>query len=193
MQAQTRREFIAGACLFAGMIAIGGVSVAYADNGELLRPPGGQDEERLRSLCVKCDRCRTVCHAGCIEPASVSDSFIDARTPKLNFHYGYCDFCNKCIETCPTEALEPFDPETQTIGIAKVNTDECIAYTRGNCNVCEDSCEYGALNFESGHPVITGELCCGCGACVMACNININMTFNGSYDRAIEVYPAEVS
>lgn len=184
----TRREFLIGAGLFAGCLILGGTATAFASDGELLRPPGGQDEDRLRSLCIKCDRCRSVCPQNCIEAATVADGFLDARTPKLNFHRGYCDFCDRCIDVCPTGALMPFDPAVERIGTAVVDTSKCIAYTRGTCVVCKGSCPYDALEFdETSHPVVDASKCNGCGECVVACNVNVNRTFDGSFDRAIEV------
>lgn len=185
----TRREFVAGTCLFAGMLALGGGAKAFAaDDGQLLRPPGGQDEARLRALCVKCDRCRQVCPQGCIETVSAGKGFLDARTPMLNLHRGACDFCNRCIEVCPTGALQAFDPAKDKIGVAVLDTQKCIAYARGLCVVCEGSCPYDALTFDaSGHPQVNEAACNGCGECVMACNVNVNRSFDGSFDRAIEV------
>lgn len=184
---KTRREFVVGAGCLVGLVALGGVTKAYASEGELLRPPGGQDEERLRALCIKCDRCRSVCPQHCVEPVSVTEGFLEARTPKLNFHKGYCDFCDKCIEVCPTGALVAFDPEVDKIGVAVVDPEKCIAFTRGLCTVCENSCQFDALEFVDGRPTIHEDKCNGCGECVMACNVNVNRTFDGSFDRAIEV------
>lgn len=194
MKTQTRREFVAGACLFAGTLALGGVAKAVTpEEAELLRPPGGQDESSLRALCIKCDRCRSACPQHCVEPAAVSDGFLLARTPKLNFHRGLCDFCGKCIDACPTGALHAFDPYADKIGIARINTEKCISYTRGTCTVCQGSCPYDALTFnENNHPEIDASLCNGCGACVMVCTSNVNRAFDGNRERAVEVWP-EVS
>ena len=91
--------------------------------GELLRPPGGQDERALAAACLKCDRCRSACPTGAVAVASVGDGFLRARTPVLDFHKGYCDFCGKCIEVCPTGALRSFDETAEKLGVAVVQKD----------------------------------------------------------------------
>ena len=98
MAAYTRRAF-AGFCGAAAAFAAFGGAVKAADGASetaLVRPPGAQDELRLLASCVKCDRCRSVCHTGVIGVAEVGDGFLRARTPKLNCHRGSCDFCGDC-------------------------------------------------------------------------------------------------
>ena len=123
MTAMTRRSFVGLAAVCAVGAGVGGAGVAFAGEGELLRPPGGQDERALAAACLKCDRCRSACPTGAVAVASVGDGFLRARTPVLDFHKGYCDFCGKCIEVCPTGALRSFDETAEKLGVAVVQKD----------------------------------------------------------------------
>lgn len=109
--------------------------------------------------------------------------------PKMDFHKGYCDFCGKCIEVCPTGALVPFDCGADKIGVAIVQRDRCLAYTQG-CNNCKESCEYGALVFDQGGcPSIDAALCNGCGRCEFDCTALVFGTFAGGTRRGVQVVP----
>ena len=59
--------------------------------------------------------------------AAVGDGFLRARTPVLDFHKGYCDFCGKCIEVCPTGALRSFDETAEKLGVAVVQKPRCLS------------------------------------------------------------------
>ena len=194
MAAYTRRAF-AGFCGAAAVFAAFGGAVKAADGASetaLVRPPGAQDELHLLVSCVKCDRCRSVCHTGVIGVAEVGDGFLRARTPKLNFHRGSCDFCGDCQRVCPTGAIGAFDPEADKMGMAVVQKDRCLSYFQG-CTVCEDSCAFDALAFVDGHPVVDGDACNGCGQCEFECTALVYGTFAGGTRRGIVVVPPEAA
>jgi ferredoxin-type protein NapG len=192
----SRREFVQGMALCAGLFAIGRFGAPGAGYAEtsgvaapaLLRPPGGQDEERFLARCIRCFRCLNACPTRCIVSADIPDGLLTARTPRLDFHKGPCVFCNRCIEECPTGALAAFDPRQESIGKAQINTRTCIAYVVGTCTLCKGSCPFEALTFgEDNRPVIDAGQCNGCGQCVVACKSNVLRSYDGSRDRAVEV------
>lgn len=184
----SRRGAIVAVGSLAGCFVLGGGVKALASDSRRIRPPGGQDEARLRALCVKCDRCRTACPAGIVVPVSVEDGLLGARTPQLDFHLGYCDFCGLCQKVCPTQALSPeFNPEVESMGVARVDVELCLAYGKG-CVKCKDSCRFGALEFdEKNRPHVDEARCNGCGECVDACQVNILGVYSGR-ERALEVH-----
>ncbi|MGI6032181.1 MAG: 4Fe-4S dicluster domain-containing protein [Coriobacteriales bacterium] len=190
--AVSRRGFVYGACGIVGLFALGGIGkVAYADE-TLLRPPGGQDESAFMSACLKCDKCRSICPENCIVAGTIEDGLVNYRAPKLNFHRGYCTFCNECIEVCPLGALASFDPASQKIGVARIDSDECIAYKLGGgCSVCVDTCPYRAISLDaSGRPVVDETLCNGCGKCEHECPSASLGSYSGSRIRGINVEKA---
>ena len=135
----TRRAFLGFTAATAALAGVGASAIAFAGEGGLLRPPGGQDEGALVAACVKCDRCRSACPTNVVGVAHVEDGLLQARTPVLDFHKGYCDFCGKCQTACPTGALGSFDPQRDKLGVAVVQKDRCIAYFEG-CVECENVC-----------------------------------------------------
>ena len=187
MTAMTRRSFVGLAAVCAVGAGVGGAGVAFAGEGELLRPPGGQDERALAAACLKCDRCRSVCPTGAVAVASVGDGFLRARTPVLDFHKGYCDFCGKCIEVCPTGALRSFDETAEKLGVAVVQKDRCVAYYQG-CVECQKACPFEAIALDGdGHPVVDADRCNGCGVCEDVCPARVYRSFSGGTRRGIVV------
>lgn len=191
----TRRCFMGGAaCVIAGL-AVGVAGHAFASgnaSAQIVRPPVPASEELFSALCIKCERCTSVCPRGVIEPVGIEGGFIKARSPKLSFKKNYCDFCNKCVEVCPTGALftaDPNDPAQGRIGCALVHEDACLAFIEyGSCGICIDACPYGALSFDAQRrPVVDEAKCNGCGKCESVCPANVLTRFDGADYRGIEV------
>ncbi|MBP2635402.1 MAG: periplasmic polyferredoxin [Firmicutes bacterium] len=186
----SRRTFLkisAGALgLFLGL---GGLARAIPHK-TLLRPPGGQDATSFIAKCVRCDRCRSACPSSVIALAHLSDSILNARTPVMNFHLGYCNFCNKCVEVCPTQALKPFDIKSVKLGLAVVQQDTCIAWQSRGCMVCVTACPYQAITLDNQkHPVVDSQKCKGCGMCEKVCPALVMRSYSGGKVRGIVVTP----
>lgn len=140
--------------------------------------------------CLRCDRCRSICPTAVIGTAHLSESILAARTPVMKFHLGYCNFCRKCVDVCPTQALQPFDIQTVKIGLAVVQKDICIAWDSRGCTVCLDACSYQAIRLDSqGHPTVDPHKCNGCGVCEKVCPALIMRAYIGGNVRGIAVTP----
>lgn len=204
----SRRTLCAGAAGVAAMLGLG--CLKFVPESSLLRPPGGQDEDRLLSACIRCEKCYTICPNDVIRPAHVEDGLIGMRTPQLVFptsgagdveNIKYCDFCTQanngvplCVQACPTKALSlPADAtaETYVIGIAKITQDECLAYRLKGCHFCYDACPYEAIEMDDdGMPHVIEDKCTGCGACEAACvSLQDASIASGATRRAIYVDP----
>lgn len=186
----TRRAFLGVGATAVGVGAFGGVARAASSNDSLLRPPAVADEGAFLSRCIRCYRCVSVCHTGALVPATLNDGLVEIRTPKFDFHQGYCDFCGDCRDVCPTEAIswcDPYDPGTGRIGVAEVDPQRCIAYFNG-CTVCAERCPYGAIFLDGNdRPVVDGSRCNGCGVCVHECPALVYRSFSGGAKRGIEI------
>lgn len=173
------------------MFAVGGAGVALTGDGEMLRPPGGQDEARFVAACLKCDKCRSICPENCITTCVLEDGLVNYRTPRIDFRKGMCTFCGECIGVCPTGALAPFDEAVDRIGVAAIDEQECIAFQKGGCRVCVDACVYDAISLDStGKPVVDAALCNGCGRCELACPSASYLAYSGSPNRGVNVWKA---
>ena len=152
----TRRTLCLGAGGAAVMLGLGGLK--YAGSQSLVRPPGGQDEERLISACIRCEKCYEICPRDVIAPAHLEDGVLNMRTPTFDFSANWCDWCADehdgtplCVSACPTEALKlPADAtaENTIIGKAVIREDWCLAYKLTGCRFCYDACPYEAMELD---------------------------------------------
>lgn len=188
----SRRGLLYGVVGVAGVVALGGAGKLVESDASLLRPPGGQDATAFYALCLKCDKCRSVCPENCLSTSILEDGLIAYRAPKIDFRKGYCTFCNQCIAVCPAQALQPFDPAVEKIGLAVVDTEECLAFHQRGCAVCVEACEYGAITLDAdNHPVVDERMCNGCGRCEFECPSGSLGSYSGSRNRGINVRPFE--
>lgn len=195
----SRRTLITGGAGIAVLLALGGASRAFAAGDDLLHPPGGQNYRLFAGACIHCDRCRSACPQGAIGVVHLEESLVLARSPKMNFRLGYCDYCEgregyRCVESCPTGALTAgFDPAVDKIGLAAVDTSECLLYRTGGASCsreCISACRYDAVSvLDSGALSVDAALCNGCGACEYRCPSTTFASYTGSNRRGINVEP----
>lgn len=197
----TRRSFAVGVVGTCALLGMGGLK--YVGSAAICRPPGGQDEDRIISLCLHCEKCREVCPKTAIGVAHIEDGILNMRTPKMNFNLGWCDYCAEshdgvpqCVASCPTQALllpEGATAETVIIGKAEINHDWCLGWLLMDCRYCVDVCPYDAIELdENKRPVVIEDKCNGCGACENVCVSLKNGSINSeATDRAIVVKPVE--
>jgi ferredoxin-type protein NapG len=184
---RTSLKIAGGALIFFAGLGLAGKTLPGTP---LLRPPGGQDPEYFRARCLKCGRCRGICPTSAIGAATLADSLADARTPTMKFRIGACDFCGKCVKACPTRALRPFALEIVKIGLATVQKHICIAWTRGGCTLCRNSCPYSAITVDSQtRPEVNPEKCKGCGSCEHICPALALRSYVGGSTRGIKIMP----
>lgn len=149
-----------------------------------VRPPGGNGP-RLASACIHCGHCLAVCDRKALD--------LDrGGLPSIDPIQGWCDFCLRCIEVCPTGALETVDPQTAVIAQAQIDTENCIAYRWMGCQLCAKVCDSlrQALPLNDLlQPQVLAERCNGCGACVHVCPVELSSGFLRPAKRAIEILP----
>lgn len=194
----TRRTLCLGVGGAAVLLGLGGLK--YVGVAPVIRPPGGQDEERLIAACIRCEKCYEICPRDVIAPAHIEDGILNMRTPTFDFSSNFCDWCEEenggnplCVKVCPTKALElpaGATVENTIIGKAIIHEDWCLAYKLIGCRFCYDACPYEAMGLdENDRPYVIEEKCNGCGACESVCvSLQNGSIAEGATDRAIVVH-----
>jgi ferredoxin-type protein NapG len=191
-----RRRFILGTARTAGVVALGGlVWSAYVDevtaNKLILRPPGAIKEEDFLSTCIKCGMCVEACPFDTLKLAQPRDNK-PLGTPYFEPRDIPCYMCIDipCVPVCPTSALDEesvttdgkLDINKADMGVAVVDTKNCIAFWGIQCDACYRACplmdkaiylEYEKNERTGKHaflkPIVDSDFCTGCGLCERAC------------------------
>ena len=141
-----------------------------------IRPPGALPEPQFLEACEQgCRLCVDACPQYVIIPS------LDKRQPGggdgrpyLLPARGACDLCGKCMEVCPTGALQATAPEAVRIGLAVLDSPRCVRTLGDACRLCVDACPFPgvALVDHEALPEVVAEACTGCGLCAVACPVD---------------------
>lgn len=107
-----RRDLIAGAAGAVGLVVFGGfIGHSTVSEASLVRPPGSRPEAEFLTRCIRCDRCRSVCHTNAVGIAHFETGFLAMRTPVMTFHLGHCDFAKNAQKSVPPEPSKTLLPK----------------------------------------------------------------------------------
>lgn len=191
-----RRQFFLTMARATGLAALGGlIWSAYIDeataNKLLLRPPGAIKEEDFLSTCIKCGMCVEACPFNTLVLAKPGDNK-PVGTPYFTPREIPCYMCEDipCVPVCPSGALDItkvsanniLDINKAQMGLALVDSKNCIAFWGIQCDACYRACplldvaiklEYSKNERTGKHayltPVVNSDACTGCGLCERAC------------------------
>lgn len=151
----------------------------YPEQRPPLAPPGAGSTQRFNELCTACGLCLSHCPTGVLQPSFRAYGLAGLFQPHMDFKAGACDYeCRRCLEVCPTSALQSFSLETKKriqLGEAAFFKHLCIVHTeRTACGACAEHCPTAAIKMVPWRdgltlPVVEPDLCIGCGACEHAC------------------------
>lgn len=187
-----RREFLRVLGPMGAMLGAGWLLAKQGESGQFVRPPGALHESDFLARCIKCRRCEEVCPQQVIQPVTLSQSWMAAGTPHLDFRQGYCDLCMRCVEECPSGALRFITPEHVRLGIAEVDRAACVAWAWDGCSVCTETCPTNAIVLdEHNRPTVDPDLCNGCGMCEWDCPRATLRNYDPARSKGIRVVPLQ--
>ncbi|MGX3097363.1 ferredoxin-type protein NapG [Helicobacter sp. 23-1046] len=188
---EARRKAIGSIFQTMGLVAVGGlVWSAYLKEAKAnplwLYPPGAR--ENFEATCIKCGLCVEACPYYTLRLATSGNKGLPVFTPRDV----PCFMCEDipCAVACPTDALdvnllktdEKLDIGKAKMGVAVIDTLNCIAYAGIQCDACYRACpildkaiylEYKSNERTGKHalmlPMVANEFCTGCGKCEKAC------------------------
>ena len=179
---QTDRRLALGALtgLGAGLLLRNLVKPAQAD---VIRPPGSLPEDELAVTCLRCGNCSRACPTDIISPSTDAGRIESLLTPRVSFQSAYClPECTACGTVCPSGTIHKLTHETKkqwTMGLARINIDDCLLMKLKECSLCRQFCAYDAIIIRrsdtdlSAWPEIDPRRCVGCGACIIACPVRV--------------------
>ncbi len=145
-----------------------------ADLRDPLRPPGAVEENEFLQKCIRCRKCEEVCPFESIKSAH-GEWGLKMGSPIIHPRDTPCYLCEDfpCIESCPTEALEPIKSKNDVkMGIAVIDKTLCFAYNDILCRACFERCPIHreAITMKDElYPVVDENKCVGCGICEYVC------------------------
>ena len=145
-----------------------------------LRPPGAVAESDFLARCIRCFQCGDVCPNGTLSFRGLERGLVELGTPYMEPRRRGCIGCMKCTQVCPTGALQPQDPDPETMpgrvkmGVARLNKGMCYSYAEParTCGVCYRACPFPGEAMSIGmfeRPTVHPDACIGCGLCEQAC------------------------
>ncbi|RDU72636.1 ferredoxin-type protein NapG [Helicobacter anseris] len=186
-----RRKAINSIFQAMGLVAIGGLAwsayISEAKSNPLwLYPPGAR--ENFANTCIKCGLCVEACPYYTLKLSTTGNKGLPIFQPRDI----PCFMCEDipCASACPTDALDikllssngKLDISKAKMGVAVVDTLNCIAYAGIQCDACYRACplidkaiylEYKANERTGKHsmilPMVANDVCTGCGKCEKAC------------------------